>query len=151
MSLINEDDINKLKEKMKKRGYKFTPQRKAVFDIIVDNEGKHLTAEEIYEEVKQCNPEIGLATVYRTIQLLEGLGVIYRLELNDSCNRYELAHENETHRHHHLICSKCGKVIEVEDDLLENLEMKIQKKYNFKIKDHSVKFFGLCSECENDK
>ena len=50
-----------------------------------------------------------------------------------------------------IVCSKCGKVIEVEDDLLEELEKDIQKKYNFKIKDHSVKFFGLCSECRDDK
>lgn len=151
MSLISINDINKLKEKIKQRGYKFTPQRKAVFDVIVENEGKHLTAEDIYGYVKENNPDIGLATVYRTVLLLEELGIIYRIELNDGCSRFELAHENETHRHHHLICTNCGKVLEVEDDLLENLELKIEEKYKFKIKDHSVKFFGLCSECRNDK
>lgn len=151
MSLISINDINKLKEKIKQRGYKFTPQRKAVFDVIVENEGKHLTAEDIYGYVKENNPDIGLATVYRTVLLLEELGIIYRIELNDGCSRFELAHENETHRHHHLICTNCGKVLEVEDDLLENLESKIEEKYKFKIKDHSVKFFGLCSECRNDK
>ena len=72
-------DYNALKEDLKKKGYKLTPQRRAILDIIVDCEGKHLTAEEIYDEVKKTCPEIGLATVYRTIALLEGIGVVSRL------------------------------------------------------------------------
>ena len=68
--------------------------------------------------------------------------------IRDRCSRYELVHEDELHRHHHLICTKCGKVIEVEGDLLENLEAKIEKQYNFKINDHSVKFFGICENCK---
>lgn len=151
MATISLKDIQKLKDELKEKGYKFTPQRRSIVDTIIASEGKHLTAEEIYDEVKKICPEIGLATVYRTILLLEQMGIIYKLDLNDGCSRYELAHEDEVHRHHHLVCNKCGKVIEVEDDLLEELEKDIQKKYNFEIKDHSVKFFGLCSECRDDK
>ena len=151
MATISLKDIQKLKDDLKEKGYKFTTQRRSIVDTIIASEGKHLTAEEIYDEVKKICPEIGLATVYRTILLLEQMGIIYKLDLNDGCSRYELAHQDEVHRHHHLVCSKCGKVIEVEDDLLEELEKDIQKKYNFKIKDHSVKFFGLCSECRDDK
>lgn len=151
MTTISAKDIQKLKDDLKNKGYKFTPQRRAIVDTIISSEGKHLTAEEIYDEVKKICPEIGLATVYRTILLLEQMGVIYRLDLNDGCSRYELAHDDEHHRHHHLICNNCGKVIEVQDDLLEDLESEIQKKYNFEIKDHSVKFFGLCSECRDDR
>lgn len=91
---------------------------------------------------------IGLATVYRTILLLEELGVISRLDLNDGCSRYEIVHSNETHRHHHLICNICHKVLEVQDDLLEDLESGIEKQYKFKILDHSLKFFGVCDECQ---
>ncbi|SHJ57521.1 Fur family transcriptional regulator, ferric uptake regulator [Clostridium cavendishii DSM 21758] len=148
MSQLTSRDFESLKEELKKRGYKLTPQRRSIVDTIIDNEGKHLTTEEIYDEVKQRCPEIGLATVYRTILLLEEMGVVYKLDLNDGCSRYELAHVNETHRHHHLVCNSCGKVLEVQDDLLEDLEAQIESTYKFKILDHSVKFFGLCEDCK---
>jgi len=141
-------DMNALKEDLKKKGYKLTPQRRSIVDTIIENEGQHLTAEEIYDKVKRDCPEIGLATVYRTILLLEELGVISRLDLNDGCSRYEILHSNENHRHHHLICNNCHKVSEVQDDLLEDLEMSIEKQYLFKILDHSVKFYGICDECQ---
>ena len=143
-------NINELKENLKEKGYKLTPQRRAIVDIIIDKEGQHLTAEEIYDEVKKVCPDIGLATVYRTVLLLEEVNVIYKLDLNDGCSRYELVHSDEEHRHHHLVCNKCKKVFEVQDDLLEELEERIEKTYKFKILDHSVKFFGICSECCND-
>ncbi|WP_294350894.1 Fur family transcriptional regulator [uncultured Clostridium sp.] len=148
MGKVIEIDYDVLKEELKKEGYKLTPQRRAIVDTIVDNEGKHLTAEEIYDEVKKVCPEIGLATVYRTILLLEKVGVVSRLYLNDGCSRYELVHSDETHRHHHLICEVCNKIIEVEDDLLDNLEGSIEKDYGFKILDHVVKFYGVCSDCQ---
>lgn len=143
-------DYNVLKEQLKQKGYKLTPQRRSIVDTIVDSEGKHLTAEEIYDEVKKKCPEIGLATVYRTILLLEQIGIVSKIHLNDGCSRYELVHSDETHRHHHLICNKCNNVIEVEDDLLEDLEEEIQTKYDFKILDHSVKFYGYCSKCQEE-
>ncbi|WP_138203208.1 Fur family transcriptional regulator [Haloimpatiens lingqiaonensis] len=152
MGEIFPEFMEKLKIDLKNKGYKLTPQRRAVVSIIIDNEGKHLTAEEIYDLVKEQCPEIGLATVYRTVQLLEQLGVISKLELDDGCARYELVHEDENHKHHHLICTKCGKVTEVKDDLLEDLEGKIEETYKFKIYDHSLKFYGLCRNCiDNDK
>ena len=140
-------NINELKENLKEKGYKLTPQRRAIVDIIIEKEGQHLTAEEIYDEVKKRCPDIGLATVYRTVLLLEEVNVIYKLDLNDGCSRYELVHSDEEHRHHHLVCNKCKRVYEVQDDLLEELEERIEKTYKFKILDHSVKFFGICSEC----
>ena len=149
MAILTSNDIVVLKEDLKKKGYKLTPQRRAIVDAIILNDGKHLTAEEIYDEVKKICPEIGLATVYRTIQLLEEMNVIYKLDLDDGCARYEMVHKDETHRHHHLVCNKCGKVYEVEDDLLEELEEVIESKYKFSIEDHSVKFFGVCNECKS--
>jgi Fur family transcriptional regulator, ferric uptake regulator len=147
MYKLSQSEINKLKENLKAKGYKLTPQRRAIVDIIIENEGKHLTAEEIYDLVKVDTPEIGLATVYRTIILLEEMGIISRLDIGDGCSRYELVHEEENHQHHHLICTTCGKVMEVEDDLLEALEQNVESKYKFQIQNHSVKFFGLCSDC----
>ncbi|MGL4772676.1 MAG: Fur family transcriptional regulator, partial [Clostridium sp.] len=75
-------DFDKLKEELKTRGCKLTPQRRAIVDTIIDNEGKHLTTEEIYDEVKTSCPEIGLATVYRTVTLLEEMGIVCRLDLS---------------------------------------------------------------------
>jgi Fur family transcriptional regulator, ferric uptake regulator len=147
MARLSHEEVIKLKENLKEKGYKLTPQRRSIVDSIIDNEGKHLTAEEIYDHVKVDCPEIGLATVYRTIILLEELGIVSKLDLGDGCSRYELVHDEESHQHHHLVCSNCGKVIEVEGDLLEVIERNIEEKYKFVIHNHSLKFFGKCSEC----
>lgn len=147
MSKVSPTQVEKLKYKLKLKGYKLTPQRRAIVNMVFEKKGMHLTAEEIYDLVKIDCPEIGLATVYRTVQLLEQIGLIYKLNLDDGCNRYELVNEDEVHQHHHLICTKCGKVIEVEGDLLDSIERKVEEKYKFKVENHSVKFFGICSEC----
>lgn len=121
------DNSEQLKTHLKGKGYKLTPQRRAVLDVIIENEGKHLSPEEIYDIVKENCPDIGLATVYRTLNLLEKIGVVCKMNFDDGCNRYELVHEEEDHQHHHLICRGCGKVEEVEDDLLDVLEEKIKE------------------------
>lgn len=142
------DTINK---KLKMKGYKFTPQRKAVLEIIIENDDKHLSSEEIYDYVKVKCPEIGLATVYRTVLLLVELDVLSKLNLDDGFIRYELnEHDGDSHHHHHLICSECGKILEVKEDLLESLESQIEKKYEFEIRDHKLKFYGLCKDCKNN-
>jgi len=137
-----------LNNTLKGKGYKLTPQRKAVLEVIIRNKGKHLTSEEIYDIVKETKPEIGLATVYRTLILFEELDIVCRHNFGDNCGRYELNLSSEDHQHHHLICNVCGKVIEVEVDLLEDLEKKIELDTNFDILDHRLKFFGICSECK---
>jgi len=147
MSKISLNEIEKLKSNLKEKGYKLTPQRRAIVDIIIRNEGSHLTTEELYDLVKVQCPEIGLATVYRTVQLLECMGVVCKLDLSDGCSRYELVHEEENHQHHHLICTVCNKVIEVKGDLLDTLENDIEVEYKFKVKNHSLKFYGICKDC----
>lgn len=147
MSKLSADEIGKLKINLKENGYKLTPQRRAIVNVIIKNEGNHLTTEELYDLVKVECPEIGLATVYRTVQLLETIGVICKLDLNDGCSRYELVHEEENHQHHHLICTVCNNVIEVKGDLLDTMEQKIEEEYKFKVKNHSLKFYGICSDC----
>jgi len=137
------------KKKLKEAGYKLTPQRIAILHAIEEKKGLHLNTEEIYDLVKQSNPEMGLATVYRTLQLLEQLEVVSSLNLEDGCVRYELYSDEGQHNHHHLICSQCGGVIEVEGDLLDELEDKIEREYDFKILDHKLKFYGICSKCKN--
>ncbi len=134
--------------KLKESGYKFTPQRRIILDVVLNEEGKHLSTEEIYDIVKAKHPEIGLATVYRTLQLFSDLGVLSKLNLDDGCVRYEMNYHEDDHQHHHLICSNCGEVTEVVVDLLDALESEIEKNHQFKIQDHKVKFFGLCKKCQ---
>ncbi|MCD5413862.1 MAG: transcriptional repressor [Clostridiales bacterium] len=140
--------VNELKEKLKEKGYKLTPQRRAVLEVIISSEGRHLNTEEIYDIVKKNCPDIGLATVYRTIQLLDKLDIISTLYLDDGCNRYEFNIQDGEHHHHHLICDNCSKVIEVKIDLLEKLKDEIQSNYNFVITDHKVQFYGKCEDCK---
>ncbi len=138
-------------EKLKKKGYKFTPQRKAILEVVSENVGKHLSSEEIYDLVKIKNPEIGLATVYRTVQLLVELDILSKLNLDDGFVRYEMNdHDGGEHHHHHLICSQCGHIDEVKEDLLESIEKEIEMKYEFQIRDHKLKFFGLCKSCKEN-
>lgn len=140
--------MNDLKEQLKSKGYKLTPQRRAILNTVIDNQGKHLSTEEIYDIVKKDCPEIGLATVYRTLQLLSELDVLSKLSLDDGCVRYELNNHEDDHQHHHLICTSCGNVFEVVVDLLDALEAEIEQNYDFKINDHKVKFFGICKNCQ---
>ncbi|MGL5313683.1 MAG: Fur family transcriptional regulator [Peptostreptococcaceae bacterium] len=144
--MVNTMDI--LKEKLKETGFKITPQRRAIVDILLRNNSEHLSSEEIYDLVRVDCPEIGLATVYRTMQLLDEVGVISKLNLDDGCIRYELSLDKEDcHNHHHLICKKCGKIMEVKEDLLDSIEKQIQEIYKFDIVDHDVKFYGTCENC----
>jgi Fur family transcriptional regulator, ferric uptake regulator len=141
-----------LKERLQKTGFKITPQRRAVVEILLQNKDNHLSSEEIYDLVRKDCPEIGLATVYRTMQLLDEIGVISKLNLDDGCIRYELSLDKEdNHNHHHLICRGCSKIMEVKDDLLESIESKIEETYGFNIIDHDVKFYGLCPSCKDKK
>lgn len=135
------------KEQLKERGSKLTSQRQAVLDTLVKHSGEHLSPEEIYNLVRNEHPEIGLATIYRTLLLFDRMELVYKLDLEDGVSRYELNRNKEDHRHHHLICMKCGWVGEVEEDLLEALENQITRKHDFTVKDHRVKFYGYCKNC----
>ena len=122
----------------------------SVLSALSGEADSHLTAEEIYGLVKVKNPEIGLATVYRTIQILLELKIIDRIYLDDGYVRYELGHvyeDEDSHHHHHLICVKCGRVMSFQGDLLEGFEKKMEEKTGFRIQDHDVKLYGYCADC----
>lgn len=136
------------KELLKKNGLKVTTQRTAILEVLQDRPGSHLTAEEIYDCVKEEHPDIGLATVYRTVQLLSELNVIDRFRLDDGYVRYEIGTmEENTHHHHHLVCLHCQTVFAFEDDMLESLEKKIEESMGFHVSDHEVKLYGYCKDC----
>ena len=97
--VISMTTMDILKEKLRETGFKITPQRRAVIDILLKHNTEHLSSEQIYDLVRVDCPEIGLATVYRTMQLLDEIGVISKLNLDDGCIRYEISlNKNECHK-----------------------------------------------------
>jgi Fur family ferric uptake transcriptional regulator len=138
--------IDDVRQKLSDKEYKLTPQRKIVLAVFSQNQEKHLSAEDVYGMVKKTHPEIGLATVYRTLDLFAELDVLQKNDFGDGRYRYEFC-QAEAHHHHHLICRKCGIVTEFADDLLEALENFIEQKNGFQIIDHELKFYGYCKEC----
>lgn len=124
-----------------------TAQRTAVFEAISCRQQKHQSAEEIYGSVKKHCPGIGFATVYRTLQLFERLGLIRHILLDDGRMRFQIVDSGNAHRHHHLICEVCGEVVDVEEDMLGALEEKLLTENGFTVKDHKLQFFGICKKC----
>jgi len=144
---VNRENVEQL---LKEKGLKVTKQRLRVLEAIAACPEEHLTAEEIFALVKVDCPGIGLATVYRTIQLLNELHLIDRVNFDDGYVRYEIGsgvERGQKHHHHHLICLKCGRVISFQDDLLEGLEREIAETAGFRVVDHDVKLYGYCVEC----
>lgn len=134
---------------IKTSGYKLTPQRRAVLDVIFKNRDRHLSREGIFERVKEVYPAIGRATVYRTIPLLERIGLVHRIYLDDGYPRYQLVDPEEKHEHHHLICQICGEVIDIREDFLGLLEKQIFLQKGFTVTNHRVQFFGICKKCSD--
>lgn len=143
---------DKFKIILREHGLKVTNQRIAILQVLNTRPNEHLTVDEIYDYVKQDYPDIGLATVYRTILLLTDLNLVEKLNLEDGYVRYEIGDKDrdKVHRHHHLICLECGSISSFQDDLLENLENKIFSSIGFKVEDHEVKLFGHCKKCRNN-
>lgn len=139
----------KVKDLLREKGLKVTSQRLMVLNILSAHGDEHLTVEEIYDLAKEESPEIGLATIYRTVQVLLELHVIEKVTFDDGFARYELNGEEtgSGHRHHHAICTQCEKVYSLETDLLDTLEKQVFESLGFEVTDHEVKLYGLCSAC----
>lgn len=131
--------------KLNENAYRLTSQRKAVLKVMLENKGLHLSAEEVFWEARKILPNIGIATVYRTLEKLASLDVLYKSMFEGNKYRYELA-EDEKHHHHHVLCLSCGQISEVSGDLLHELESKLDKQ-GYKIIDHELKFYGYCPAC----
>ncbi len=134
--------------KLKENSYRLTGQRKAVLNVMLGNKGRHLSAEEVLWEARKIFPNIGIATVYRTLEKLAGLEILYKSMFEGNKYRYELA-ENEKHHHHHVLCLACGRISEVSGDLLNELENELYDK-GYKIIDHELKFYGYCPLCNKE-
>ena len=139
----------KVKDLLREKGLKVTSQRLMVLNILSAHGDEHLTVEEIYDLAKEESPEIGLATIYRTVQVLLELHVIEKVTFDDGFAREELNGEEtgSGHRQPQAICTQCGKVYSLETDLLDTLEKQVFESLGFEVTDHEVELYGLCSAC----
>ena len=138
----------KIETALRQRGYKITPQRRSIISVIIDAR-EHLTPTAIHEKVHREHPSIGLVTIYRTLEMLNELGLICETHAGGSCRSYLMRRPAE--HHHHLICSDCGKVIDFTDCSLGELERKLTEETRFKISGHLLEFLGQCRECRREK
>lgn len=143
-----EHRIERIKKQLHAESYKLTPQREATVRVLLEREEDHLSAEDIYLLVKEKAPEIGLATVYRTLELLSELKIVDKINFGDGVSRYDLRKEGAAHFHHHLVCMECGTVEEIVEDLLEDVEKKVEDQWQFQVKDHRLTFHGICRKCQ---
>jgi len=137
---------HKLISILRQRGFKLTPQRRAVISAIASNHD-HLTPAEIHERVRREHPGIGLVTVYRTLDILAGLGLICEVHSGGNCRSYLMRRPSE--HHHHLICSGCGTVSDFTDCDLSELQSRLAQKTGFEIEGHLLEFSGRCRNCRS--
>lgn len=142
-----EEIIEELRKIVKQKGLKYTEQREIVLSILLHAD-EHLTAEEIYNQIKKDFPEtnVGIATVYRALSFLEEVDLITSINFGTDGKKYE---SNAKSHHDHLICTDCGKIIEFVDDEIEKRQEKIAKENKFKITSHSMQLYGVCQACQN--
>lgn len=133
---------------IQEKGISLTAQRKKIIDVLI-KEDHHLTAMKIYDLLRKEDNGIGLATIYRTLDLLEKKGIVVRRDFDSDTARYEIMCEEL--EHNHLICKKCGKIIEIPDVMPENIDKVLLKGNGFECISHSVKFYGYCNECRKIK
>lgn len=141
--------IERIKKQLHTQGYKLTPQREATLLVLLEREEDHLSAEEVFLLVKEKAPEIGLATVYRTLELLSELKIVDKINFGDGVSRYDLRKEGMEHFHHHLVCMECGSVEEIIEDLLSDVEKIVEEDWQFQVKDHRLTFHGICKQCQS--
>ncbi len=133
------DIINRLSE----QGYRLTPQRMMVLDAI-EKSDHHISAEEIYVQVITRYPHLNISTVYRTLELLHRLGLVTQTDLGGGRVRY---HPADKGHHHHLVCQECGKVIDLDESVMDNLKQVLQKDYDFAPDIRHLALFGICADC----
>jgi len=130
-------------QRLKRHGLKSTAQRDDIARVFFQL-GRHISAEELYAEVKKVNPHVGYATIYRTLKLLKECELVYERHFDDLQARYEIV----TKRHHdHFICERCGKIIEFENPRIERLQQLVARDLGAELTRHKMELYGLCADC----
>lgn len=133
--------MSKLLQKCLDAGLKMTDQRKVILKVLEDSPD-HPSVETVCERAKAVDASISIATVYRTLGLLDELGLVLKHDFGDSFARFEVTPEHDHEHHHHLIDTETGQVIEFQNDELERLTHKIAADLGYEIIDHTFEIFG---------
>ncbi len=142
------EDWNKeevLTRYMAERGLKSTRQRSLIIETFFAS-GGHLSVEDVWSKVRQHDPKVSVATVYRTMKLLSECGLAHARNFGDGQTRYEAAAGR--HHHDHLICTSCGTIVEFENDRIEAMQDAVARKHGFKVTSHKMELYGLCRACQ---
>lgn len=131
-------------EYLSKQGLALTPQRSIIVNVFLEEDG-HFTTEDLYARVREFDPSIGQATVYRTLKLLIDSGLADAFNVDGGSTIYEQSYGQQ--HHDHLICSACGSKVEVFDEAIERQQELVARKYGFTLTRHRMLLFGLCPEC----
>lgn len=147
---LSEETITSMHEALQaymlKKGLRSTSQRRLVTDIFF-RAGGHLSIEDLLSKVREQDPRVGYATVYRTLRLLAECELANVRHFGDGVTRYELRDEGE-HHHDHLICLECQKIVEFEDEAIEVLQDRVAERYGFRLKSHKHELYGICPDCQ---
>ena len=136
-------DLDALIKLYRKNGLRITPQRKLIFEMLVNDES-HPTAEDVYQRLVTRMPEVSRSTVYNTLKELVALGELNEVdELNEGGARYDI----KTDHHHHLYCTQCHRLVDIEQDF-EPIELPEEKAFGYQINRTQVTFYGICPECQ---
>jgi Fur family ferric uptake transcriptional regulator len=129
--------------RLSQRGYRLTPQRMMILEAVeaADN---HISTEEVYTRVCARYPHLNISTVYRTLELLEGLELVTKTDMGDGRVRYHFIKKGH---HHHLVCQKCGRIIDLDESVLSPLQDILSKEYSFDADLRHLAIFGCCSKC----
>lgn len=138
--------MDSFENELKEKGYRLTSQRLAVLKAATAMPG-HFTAEELHRELNRV--DIGIATVYRTVQLLLEMGYLKQAHLPGGSAVYEYSEDEGGHSHAHMQCTKCGVILEFREDMMANLEKAVLDRYGFEVADHHITLTGLCGNCRN--
>lgn len=131
-----------------KYGLKSSNKRTFIIDFFM-KAGRHFTVEELYNEIKKHRKGISYSTVYRALKLLADCGLASESMFGDSVSRYEPISRSD--HHDHLICRRCGKIIEFENGKIEQLQHNVAEKYGFSVSAHRLELYGVCRECQRKR
>jgi len=141
--------LRRFEEALRERGLKSTSQRDDIAQVFFGAEG-HLSIEELYKAVRKVNPRVGYATVYRTLKLMKECGLAAERHFDDGQARYEPVEEEAQH-HDHIICERCGKIVEFASQELERLQERIGRFLGFVVSRHRMELYGICAECREGR
>ncbi len=139
--------LHSLSQRLREQGFRVTGARRAILQTLLGSAG-HVSADELAALVNERSPRVGRMTVYRTLELLQRLGVIRAVYQGSGAAHFVLLHNGH---HHHLVCSRCDAVVEFDDCLMQDLQERLGARYNFQVQGHVLEIVGLCQECQIDE